>query len=126
MRCLSIDTRCLRMFDRGLVEEVSRILADGHSPDVKPFESIGYAEALSLVRGETTRDEAIVLARRNTRRYAKRQWTWFLRESGVTWVDGFGDETEPQRNVVEICNRFLATFTDFTRIHAEQNSPPDV
>ncbi len=64
----------------------------GYSAESKAFDAIGYRETLQLLKGELTRDEAVALTLRNTRRYAKRQWTWFRRDPEVTWLKGFGDD----------------------------------
>ncbi len=120
-----IDERCRRMFDSGLLEEAAGLIGNGHA-GAKPFESIGYAEALAVHRGELTREEAIESAQRNTRRYAKRQCTWFLRERGVAAFGGFGDETETRRNVVDCCNAFLKSFTDSAPDSTEQKHPSNV
>lgn len=95
-----LDLRCERMFASGLVEEVHRILGLGFAEDVRPLESHGYCQALQYIRGELSLEEAILLAQRNTRRYAKRQWTWFRRESGMEWFDGFGDDQAVQSAVL--------------------------
>jgi len=95
-----LDERCQWMFDHGLIDEVRRILLLGFPPDVKPLESHGYRQALHLLRGDLTRPQAVVYAQRNTRRYAKRQWTWFRRESGLEWFDGFGDDAGLQTAVM--------------------------
>ena len=50
--------------------------------------------------GELTRQQAVLDAQRNTRRYAKRQWTWFRREAGLEWFDGFGDDAGLQAAVM--------------------------
>ena len=68
------------MFAGGLIEETASILARGYSPDCKPFESIGYKQALQILRGELSLKDALFYARRDTRRYAKRQMTWFRQE----------------------------------------------
>jgi tRNA dimethylallyltransferase len=86
-----LDERCRQMFEGGLVEEVRRILALNFSATCKPFESHGYKQALQLLAGELSPKEALNYAQRNTRRYAKRQITWFRREPGLTWLKGFGD-----------------------------------
>lgn len=91
-----LNLRCQRMFEAGLVEEVQRILSLGFSPQVKPLESHGYRQALQLLRGELTLKEALFYAQRNTRRYAKRQWTWFRQEHDIEWFDGFGDDPHTQ------------------------------
>jgi len=99
-----LDKRCREMFERGLVGEVRRILLLGFPPTVKPLEAHGYKQALQVLRRELSLEEAIYYAQRNTRRYAKRQWTWFRREPGIIWLDGFGDDPR----VVEIAIRLTA------------------
>ena len=88
-----LDERCAQMFAGGLVEEVRRILAMGYPATSKPFESVGYKQALQLVNGELAARDALFYARRATRQYAKRQITWFRREAGLVWLRGFGEET---------------------------------
>ncbi len=94
-----LDERCQWMFENGLVDEVRRVLLLGFSPEVKPLESHGYRQALQYLRGELSLKEAILYAQRNTRRYAKRQWTWFRREPGLEWFRGFGVEIGVQAEV---------------------------
>jgi tRNA dimethylallyltransferase len=103
-----LDARCQRMFDRGLVEEVRRILALGFPETCKPFESHGYRQSLQLLRGELTPEEAVFHAQRNTRRYAKRQITWFRRESDLVWLHGFGAEEPIAARALELTAAFLA------------------
>jgi tRNA dimethylallyltransferase len=86
-----LDERCQGMFSGGLVEEVRGILAMGFAPSAKPFESHGYKQALQLFSGELNLHNAVFYAQRNTRNYAKRQLTWFRREAGLVWLEGFGD-----------------------------------
>ncbi len=89
-----LDARTVEMFRQGLIEEVRRLLESGCSGHEKPFESLGYKQALAHLRGNMTLDQAIESTQIETRQYAKRQWTWFRRERDITWLDGFGDETE--------------------------------
>ena len=96
-----LDLRCRRMFECGLLGEVERILALGYPASVKPLEAHGYRQALQLLRGDLSYDEAIYHAQRNTRRYAKRQWTWFRREPGIEWFAGFGDDPGVQAAALE-------------------------
>jgi tRNA dimethylallyltransferase len=86
-----LDTRCHEMFQAGLIDETRRILAMGFSPASKPFESHGYKQAFQLINAELTLKEAVNCAQRNTRRYAKRQITWFRRETGLKWINEFGN-----------------------------------
>jgi tRNA dimethylallyltransferase len=87
-----VDQRLVRMFENGLLDEVRHILALGFAPAVKPLESHGYKQALQVIQGELKLSEAIYHAQRNTRRYAKRQWTWFRRDPEVIWLKGFGED----------------------------------
>ncbi|SPE40238.1 tRNA dimethylallyltransferase [Candidatus Sulfopaludibacter sp. SbA3] len=89
-----LDARCAWMFENGLIDEVRHILSLGFSAACKPFESHGYKQTLQLLNGELNLREAIFYAQRNTRNYAKRQLTWFRRESGLVWLKGFGDAPE--------------------------------
>jgi len=102
-----LNTRCERMFAGGLVEEVKRILAMGWPESAKPFESHGYRQSLQILRGELTLEQAVVEAQRNTRRYAKRQVTWFRKESGVDWLTGFGDQARIQQAAIDLVRAFL-------------------
>ena len=107
-----LDARCRSMFASGLIEEVRRILELGYSPAVKPFESHGYKQVLQLLRGELTPEQALELAQRNTRRYAKRQTTWFRREPAVEWIEGFGDDPLIRQQVVVRVGEFLTNHIE--------------
>ncbi len=87
-----LDLRAAAMFQRGLMAEVRDLLVSGVPADAKPFESLGYQQALQAARGLITGEQAIESAQRETRRYAKRQLTWFRKEQDVHWLEGFGDE----------------------------------
>jgi tRNA dimethylallyltransferase len=102
-----LDARCHAMFENGLVEEVRRILALGYPPTIKPFESLGYRQALQLIHGELKLRDAIFYAQRTTRQYAKRQITWFRREAGLEWLPGFGDSPLIRDAAIERVGSFL-------------------
>ena len=104
-----LNLRCERMFAGGLVDEVKRILAMGWPRSAKPFESHGYRQALQILSGEMTADQALAEAQVNTRRYAKRQITWFRREPDVHWLGGFGDEPGIQRAAIEDVRCWMLT-----------------
>ncbi len=98
-----INERAAQMFDEGLIEETRELIAAyGESP--RAFDSLGYRQARAVLRGEMTREEAIVAAQQGHRNYAKRQQTWFRREPDVHWLKGFGDETA----VVEQATQLVA------------------
>jgi tRNA dimethylallyltransferase len=96
-----LEARLERMFESGILAETQGILDRGFSVDAKPFESIGYRQALQVIRGELSVSQAIFHARMETRRYAKRQMTWFRREPGLEIFTGFGDEPGIQEAVLE-------------------------
>ncbi len=72
-----IEARIDSMMERGLVEEVESLLSRGISRSLKPFKSIGYSQIVNYLDGKISRDRAVYEAKRETRRYAKRQLTWF-------------------------------------------------
>ncbi len=97
-----IDARCEKMFAGGLLEEVQSLLARGCRADAKPFESVGYSQALQVLRGELTNSQALEQTKQATRRYAKRQMTWFRRENELVRFEGFGDDPFIRRAVFEL------------------------
>jgi tRNA dimethylallyltransferase len=80
-----IAGRVARMVEEGWVEEVARLLARGLDPGVPAFQAIGYRQIVRHLEGEWSLDQAIGETVRATRRFAKRQETWFRREPDVTW-----------------------------------------
>ncbi len=112
-----INRRVQQMLEAGWLEEVRRLLAKGVPADAKPFQFIGYSELRAhLRRGDFTSpqpaadregdftspppvldreglEQTIAAIQQATRRYAKRQLTWFRKEPGVHWIAAFGDET---------------------------------
>ncbi len=98
-----IDRRVEHMFREGLLEEARALLArlQAGPGDSKPVRALGYAQAWAVLRGEISFEEAIEQTQRATRHYAKRQMTWFRRETNVTWFAGFGDDPGIQRCVLD-------------------------
>ena len=96
------------MVDAGWIEEVRRLLASGVAADAKPFDFIGYREWREYLSGELTREQAIERIQQSTRRYAKRQITWFRRETGVRWVEGFGDDADVAAKSLAIAQAAMA------------------
>src|SRR5215468_4022905 len=94
-----INQRVDNMFQAGLVEEVRELLANGIPPSAKPFEAIGYRHVITNIDSCIPRDETIRIIQRDTRRYAKRQMTWFRKQPEVTWFDGPGDNEEIKNKV---------------------------
>ena len=71
----------------GLPAEVAGLLARGYAPALPALGSMGYREFVQVAQGRLGPEEALRRMQRDTVRYAKRQWTWFRREPGVTWID---------------------------------------
>ena len=87
-----IHARVLAMISAGWLDEIRRLIAQGVPPDVKPFQFIGYSELREHLEGRISLDDAVDQIQRATRRFAKRQITWFRKEPGVTWLSSFGDD----------------------------------
>lgn len=81
----SLDARVDAMYRSGLIEE-TRHLMERYPPSARPFQAIGYREAVAVVSGGMTEPAAIAETRRRTRAYAKRQMTWLRAERNVHWV----------------------------------------
>ncbi len=98
-----LNQRACQMFDSGLIEETKSLLERyGGSKNATPLESLGYKQATQFLRGELTREQALVATQQGHRNYAKRQMTWFRREPDVTWLAGFGDDLEVAREAGEL------------------------
>ncbi|SDQ20784.1 tRNA (adenosine(37)-N6)-dimethylallyltransferase MiaA [Microbacterium sp. cf332] len=82
-----LDARVDDMWARGLVDEVAALRHEGIERAVTAGRAIGYAQALAQLRGDVTEGEAIAETQALTRRYARRQVSWFKRYADVTWVD---------------------------------------
>jgi len=104
-----IDDRVVRMFKTGLVREVRQLLERGIPKTVKPLEAIGYRHVLGYLESCNRRDETIRIIQRDTRRYAKRQLTWFRRQSNVKWFDGPGDSD----HIKKMVHQFVETTLTF-------------
>jgi tRNA dimethylallyltransferase len=96
-----IHARTDAMLEHGWMGEVPALLESGLSEDSKPFDFIGYRELRAVLRGEIALEKARESIQQATRRYAKRQLTWFRKEPGVRWFSGFGDDANVQASVFE-------------------------
>ncbi|HEY1469312.1 MAG TPA: tRNA (adenosine(37)-N6)-dimethylallyltransferase MiaA [Candidatus Acidoferrum sp.] len=92
-----VNARTETMLARGWVEEVRRLMKRGLHEDAKPFDFIGYRELRLVLENKLTLDAARMAIQQATRRYAKRQMTWFRREAAVCWLEGFGDDPAIQQ-----------------------------
>jgi tRNA dimethylallyltransferase len=100
-----INSRAAQMFDYGLIEETSAIL-ESHGR-VAPLDSLGYRQAAELLAGKITREAAVAAAQQGHRNYAKRQLTWFRREPGVHWIQGFGDDLASVSQALDLVSHQL-------------------
>lgn len=82
-----IEKRIDIMMKDGLVEEVKSLISQGYGRDLVSMQGLGYKEIVAYLEGEITLEEAVYILKRDTRHFAKRQITWFKRETDVTWLD---------------------------------------
>jgi len=102
-----IDARTEEMYANGLVEEVRTALALAQGARVAPLEALGYRQARAFVEGQASLDDALRDTQAATRQYAKRQLTWFRKEPGVRWFEGFGGDPGVEGHVLEWLERVL-------------------
>lgn len=82
-----INKRVDMMIENGLIEEVKTLLKNGTDNDAQSMKAIGYRQIISYLQGEIDENTAIELIKRDSRRYAKRQYTWFRRYDFAKWID---------------------------------------
>ncbi len=97
-----IHARVQGMLAAGWLGEVRRLIGEGIPREAKPFQFIGYAELREHIEGRLSVDAAIESIQQATRRYAKRQLTWFRKESGVHWLAGFGNDPAIQADALRL------------------------
>jgi len=97
-----IETRVDEMIKNGLVDEVKSILTRGYSETLNSLNSVGYKEIIAYLKNEISLETAISLIKRNTRRYAKRQLTWFRKDERIHWFD-----IENELDLITIKNEIL-------------------
>ena len=88
-----IELRTRQMFERGLIEEVEGLQSQGLVADSTAGRAIGYAQVFQAQRGELTWNEAVERTITGTRRYVRRQRSWFNRDKRIMWLDAAGDTT---------------------------------
>jgi len=82
----NIEKRVDKMIELGLVEEVKKILSLGYNPNLNSLNTVGYKEIISYLKNEISIERAVELIKRNTRRFAKRQLTWFRKDKRIRWM----------------------------------------
>ena len=95
-----INERVLNMWEAGLENETKNILEMGYPETLNSLQTVGYKETLSYIKGNITKEEAIYLIQRNTRRYAKRQMTWFRSLENIIWIENREDIIKYLKQIV--------------------------
>jgi tRNA dimethylallyltransferase len=95
-----VHARTDAMLEQGWMEEVRGLIGRGMPAKAKPFDFIGYKELRAVLAKEMEPEEARTAIQQATRRYAKRQMTWFRREQGVHWLRGFGGDAKVQEQAL--------------------------
>jgi tRNA dimethylallyltransferase len=99
-----LDARVATMLNAGWLDEVRRHTEQGIPAAAKPFQFIGYLQLRAHQEGRATLAGVIKEIQQATRRYAKRQMTWFRREMDVRWFDGFGDDPKISAQALQMLN----------------------
>jgi tRNA dimethylallyltransferase len=97
-----IDQRVDMMISEGLIEEVRAILKRGYSPDLRSMKAIGYSHVADYLMGNCTLDKAVGTLKRDTRRYSKRQMTWFRADPEINWI-----KPSEINTLIPLINKFL-------------------
>lgn len=97
-----INRRAEIHFEKGLVEEVKNLRSKGLRDDTNALGAHGYRRVCEFLRGDRSLESAIEQTKQDVRNYAKRQLTWFRRESEAVWLDGFGNEPEILEKLLQI------------------------
>ena len=103
-----IDLRVGLMLEQGLVEEIRGLLADGIPEKATAMQAIGYKEFVDALDGRCTIEEAADQVRQSSRRYAKRQLTWFRRNKAIPWL--IRDTGDTGREILENARRIVSDF----------------
>lgn len=94
-----IEKRIDIMMKEGLVEEVEKLIEMGYDKNTIAMQGLGYKEIMSYIKGEVSREDALYILKRDTRRYAKRQITWFKKLKNVYWINV--DEIRKEKEIIE-------------------------
>lgn len=92
-----IDRRAVQMFADGLLDEARQLLTAGYAPASTALRTIGYRQAVAVLRAEMSEADALLDLQRATRRYARQQLTWFRRDSSIIWLDSSTDFVKIQK-----------------------------
>ena len=104
-----IEKRVDAMIEAGLIDEVRSLIRMGYDLGNTARQAIGYKEVLKYLKGEYTLEETIYILKRDTRRYAKRQLTWFRHLEGIKWID-MDENTDYKTAARKIIDECIATY----------------
>lgn len=105
-----INKRVDQMIDQGLLEEVKGLLDEGLEKNVQSLKAIGYREVIPYLEGQYSKEEMIELIKRNSRRYAKRQLTWFRRNEYSNWIDISKEEFNSSDKIIDYIRLWKILF----------------
>jgi tRNA dimethylallyltransferase len=111
-----ISVRTAQMFSAGLLDEVKHLRSLGYGPEAKAMEAVGYRQAQAVLNQSLNIEAAIADTALRTAQYAKRQLTWFRRDSEIQWFEGFGDAPAVQALAESALKHFLVSFTKFSSL----------
>jgi tRNA dimethylallyltransferase len=99
-----INERVDQMMAQGFLQEVQNLLSKGYNRDLPALKGLGYRHLIAYLMGEMGLEEAVALWKRDTRRFAKRQMTWFRREPGILWLDASDGVDATAQRIVQLIN----------------------
>jgi len=109
-----INQRVDQMIEAGLIQEVYQLLKKGYSSRLKSMQGLGYRQIVAYLTGILTKDEAIYLLKRDTRHFAKRQFTWFKRDQRIKWfnVNDFSKKSLCAKEITEYIGRTMGNSVE--------------
>lgn len=105
-----IEERVDQMMKEGFLEEVEKLLALGYRPEQQALQGLGYKQLVRHLHGKLSLTDAVTLIKRDTRHFAKRQLTWFRRDTRIKWfnIDNYGDRESLLREIKSIIGRTIS------------------
>jgi tRNA dimethylallyltransferase len=118
----SIELRVDEMIKKGLIEEVKNLLARGYREDFPSMQGLGYRQIVQYLKGKCSKEEAVRLIKRDTRRFAKRQFNWFRKDNRIIWldIDRFSSLSEISDEVIKILTRHIPEVKIVLRVNPRQ------
>ena len=95
-----INSRVDKMIEEGLIEEVKKILEAGYENNLNSLNTLGYKEIIDFIEGKISLEKTIYLIKRNTRRFAKKQITWFKKDKRILWLNANKKSTEELADLI--------------------------